>query len=58
MLRLVDLAESIWLAQATVRLQVSDYLQLSNYNFADWLVQNTAIYAPITFEEIVMIVIN
>ena len=47
-----------WLAQEIVRLQVSDYSQLSDYNFADELVQNTAVYAPITFEEIVMIVIS
>ena len=47
-----------WLAQETVWLQVSDYSQLFDYNFADWSVQNTAIYAPIIFKEIVMIVIN
>ena len=31
---------------------------MSDYNFADELVQNTAVYASITFEEIVMIVIK
>ena len=32
---------------------------MSDYNFADFkLVQNTAVYAPITFEKIVMIVIK
>ena len=36
-----------------VRLQ-----QLSDYNFVDWLLANTAVCAPITFEEIVMIAIN
>ena len=35
-----------WLAHVTVRLQVSDYRQLSDYNFADQLEQNTAVYAP------------
>jgi len=45
--------DSKWLAHVTtVRLQVSDY------NFADWLVQNTAAYAPITFEEIVTVMIS
>lgn len=33
----------------TVLLQVTDYSQLSNYNFADQLEQNTAVYGPITF---------
>ena len=47
-----------WLAQDIVWLQVYDYSQLSNYNCADKLGQNTVVYAPITFEEIVMIVIN
>ena len=28
---------------------------LSDYNFADWLVQNAAVYAPIIFEEIVIV---
>ena len=47
-----------WLAYVTVWLQVSDYSQLSDYNFADYLMQNAAVYAPITFEEIVMVMIN
>ena len=46
------------MAHVTVRLQVSDYSQLSDYNFADYLEQNTAVYAPITFEEIVIVMIN
>ena len=29
-----------------------------NYNFADYLVENTAAYAPIKFEEIVIVMIN
>mgnify|MGYP001794704088 CR=1 FL=1 len=40
---------------------MSDYNQLFvtlyDCNFGDKLLQNTAVYAPITFEEIVMIVI-
>ena len=47
-----------WLAYVTVQLQVSDYSQMSHYNFADLLIQNTAIYAPITFQEIVMVMIS
>ena len=43
---------------ATVRLHVSNYSQLSNYNFADKLEQNTAVNKPITFEEIVIFMIN
>ena len=48
-------------------LQLSDYrclitancpITLSDYNFADYLMQNTAVYAPITFEEIVMVTEN
>ena len=31
---------------------------LSDYNFADWLEQNTAVYASITFEEIVIVMIS
>ena len=47
-----------WLAHVTVWLQVSDYRQLSNYNFADWLEQNTAVYTPITLEEIIIVMIT
>ena len=47
-----------WLAHVTVWIQVPDYSQQSNYNFADQLEQNTAVYAPITFEEIVIVTIN
>ena len=46
------------MACVTVRLQVSDYSQMSDYNFADLLIQNTAVYAPITFEEIAMVMIS
>ena len=48
----------VWLAASTVWLQVSDYSQLSNYNCAEWLVEYKAADAPITFEEIVMAMIN
>ena len=44
-----------WLAHETVPLQVSNYSQLSDYNFADSLAQNTAVYTPITFEEIAIV---
>ena len=47
-----------WLATSTVRLQVSDYSKLSDYNYKEWLVKNEAADAPITFEEIVMVMIN
>ena len=30
-------------------------ITLSDYNFADYLEQNTAVYAPSTFEEIVLV---
>ena len=46
------------LAHVTVRLQVSDCSQLSDYNFADKLEQNTAVCTPITFEEIVIVMIK
>ena len=48
-----------WLAHVTVRLQLTVRLRtLSDCNFADWLEPNTAAYAPITFEEIVIVMIN
>ena len=48
----------VWLAVSTVRSQVSDYSQLSNYNCTEWLVKNKAANAPITFGEIVMVMIS
>ena len=48
----------VWLAASTVRLQVSNYSQLSDYNCIEWLVKNGAADAPITFEEIVMVMIT
>ena len=33
-------------------------ITLSDYNFADQLTQNRAVFAPITFEEIVIVVIK
>ena len=44
----------VWLTTSTVRLQVSDYGQLSDYSCTDRLVKNKAVDAPITFKEIVM----
>ena len=35
---MVDLADLVWLAASTVRLQVSDFSQLSDYNYTEWLV--------------------
>ena len=40
-----------WLTQVTVQLQSTVRLQLSDY-----LEQNTAVYAPSTFEEIVIMI--
>ena len=37
---------------------MSDHIQLSDYNFAAQLAQNTALYAPITFEEIVIVMVK
>ena len=53
----VDLA---WLASSNFRLQVSDnnQLQLSNYNCTEWLMKYKAADAPITFEQIVMVMIK
>ena len=48
----------VWLAASTVRLQVSNYSQLCDYNCTEWLVKNGAADAPITFEEIVMVMIT
>ena len=43
---------------ALVRLQGSDYRQLSDYNPAQWLVKNKVVNAPVEFEEIVMVMIK
>ena len=48
----------VCLVASTVRLQVSDYSQLSDYNFTEWLVRNKAANASITFEKIAMVMIN
>ena len=52
----------VWLAASTVRLQVSDYSQLSDYTVRLQLYimtsQNEAANAPITFEEIVVVMIK
>ena len=55
---LVDLAEWTWLAASAVRLQVPDYNQLFDYNCIEWSVKYKATDAPITFEKIVMVMIN
>ena len=51
----MDLTESTWSEWLK---KLSDYSQLSEYNFSDSLMPNTVVYAPITFDEIVIIVIN
>ena len=48
----------VWLTTSTVPLQVSDYSQLSDYSSTEWLVKNNAASAPITFEEILMVMIT
>ena len=52
---LVDL---VWLATPTVRLEVSDYNQLSDYSCTKWLLKNKAGNAPIKFEETIIAMIN
>ena len=48
----------VWLAALTVRLRVSNFSQLSDYNSTEQWVKNKAANAPITFEEIVMVMIS
>ena len=43
----ISWVDLVWLASSTVRLKVSDYSQLSDYNWPEWLVKNEAAYAPI-----------
>ena len=40
------------LAASTIRLQLFDYSQLSDYSCTGWLVKYKSADAPITFEEI------
>ena len=48
----------VWLAASTVRLQVSSYSQLSDYNCTEWFVKNEAANASIImFVEFVMVII-
>ena len=54
----MDLAEWTWLATSNFRLQVSDNNQLSDYNCTEWLVKYKEADAPITFEQIVMVMIK
>ena len=42
--------------QSTANLLIT--LLAVKYNFADYLVENTAVYAPIIFEEIVIVMIS
>ena len=53
-----SLVDLVWLAASTFQLQVSDYSQLSDYNCTEWLVKSEAADAPITFEEIVIVIIK
>ena len=48
----------IWLTASTVRSQVSDCSQLSDYTCTEWLVRYKAADTPITFEEIVTVLIS
>ena len=48
----------VWLATSTIRLQVSDYRQLSNYSSTEWLVKNKVANALIRFEDIVIVMIS
>ena len=50
--------DPVWLTASTVRLQVFDYSQLSDYNCTEWLLKNRAANAPIKFEEIVIVMVN
>ena len=51
----------VWLAASTVQFQVSNYklrpITLSDYNCTKWLVKYNVADAPITFWEIVMVMI-
>ena len=48
----------VCLAASTVQLLVPDYSQLSDYSCTEWLVKYKAGDVPITFEEIVMVMIT
>ena len=50
--------DPVWLTVSTVRLQVFDYGQLSDYSCTEWLLKNKAANAPIKFEETVIVMIN
>ena len=50
--------DPVWLTASTVRLQVFDYSQLSDYSCTEWLLKNKAANAPIKFEETVIVMIN
>ena len=48
----------VWLASLTARLQVSNHSQRSDSNCTEWFVKNKVGNALITFDEIVMVMIN
>ena len=48
----------VWLAARTDQLQVSDYSQLSDYNYMELVVKNKAPYALIVCEEMVLVMIR
>ena len=50
--------DSVWLAASTVRLQVYDYNQLSDYNCTECSVKNIAADAPIIRGEMLMVMIQ
>ena len=50
--------ESVWLAASTVRLQVYDYNQLSDYNCTECSVKNIAANAPVIRVETLMVMIQ
>ena len=50
--------DSVWLAASSVRLQVYDYNQLSDYNYTECSVKNIAADAPIIRGEILMVMIQ
>ena len=47
----------MWLSNYKCPITVNCPITLFNYNFADYLAQNTATYAPIAFEKIVIVMI-
>ena len=48
----------VWMTTPTVRLQESNNSQLSDNSSTEWLVKSKEANAPITFEEIVTVMIK